>query len=290
MNASRKPPAIGRTSRAAGFTLIEVLVVISILALLIALLLPALNDARRQAVIVRCKANEHQMALATQMYAGENRDQCWAFPGHDGFYNWFGVVTPEPTYSTLKKRWGVAGFPEWLHFGALVKEGHIGTPGSLAGQWALMCPGLSRAQWAAAGYTVDATTVRGWPVGYEGNTRQFWGKLNEGGRSTYWPREADPSAVEGDQDRAQRVRTADAPAIAIAACHMWRSILGHDARGVNILFLDGSVSWMPNFEVGTGTILGVNGLPGNGYGGAPGWGDGQWLTLFKDYGDAYHGR
>ena len=66
-----------------GFTLVELLVVIGIIAIMIAMLMPALSAARKQALNTQCKSNLRQVGVALQIYSNEWRG--WLYPPDRGW-------------------------------------------------------------------------------------------------------------------------------------------------------------------------------------------------------------
>lgn len=87
------PVALERRFRSqSAFTLIELLVVIAIIALLAAVLLPALTRAKTQAESARCKSNLHQMDVALLLYATDYNNRYpysgYWIVGSNGYFSW----------------------------------------------------------------------------------------------------------------------------------------------------------------------------------------------------------
>src|SRR6476646_7372573 len=103
-------PFLIRTRR--GCTLVELLVVIGIIAVLIAILLPSLNAARKEAKKTLCLSNLRQIGIALAGYTGENNG---SYPAHGNWGNMMGKKGTSTYYD-------IAGFTGMATDSGIVNE------------------------------------------------------------------------------------------------------------------------------------------------------------------------
>jgi prepilin-type N-terminal cleavage/methylation domain-containing protein/prepilin-type processing-associated H-X9-DG protein len=214
-----------------GFTLIELLVVIAIIAILAALLLPALSSAKQRAWTTSCNSNLHQIGLGMRMFADDN-DGCYPESGGDIYWN-------STDATTGKASWMQQIFPWVGNTNVYNCPGNMQLPLNLQGPFNYF-NGCNAAYGVAHDFAAVKSTLILFPSAFVlgGDTA---GTQNSGAELHFDPQDADKddytqNCVGGAADS--------------SLTEFWQI---HN-KGQNIMFADGHSQWCKHYVAGDMTF------------------------------------
>ena len=183
-----KQPDFSRRAELRGFTLIELLVVIAIIAILAAMLLPALSKAKLKATMAVCASNQKQIIMAWIMYAGDNGEKLMPSPSGGGWYDPADLSGVPASRPDLAEKFVVAQIQKSLLFSYAKNAGVFHCPGDIRYKRLQVGQG-----WAYESYSkTDGMNGSGWT----GTPFKKLTDLNAATLSAVFVEEADPRGFQ----------------------------------------------------------------------------------------------
>jgi prepilin-type N-terminal cleavage/methylation domain-containing protein/prepilin-type processing-associated H-X9-DG protein len=211
------------------FTLIELLVVIAIIAILAAMLLPALASAKQKAWTVSCTSNLHQIGLGLKMFADDNNE----FYPESGTTIYWGQTDIVPPAGSGKSSWMEQIFPYVGNTNVYCCPGNIQLPAKMQGPFNYF-NGTRAAYIVADSFAAVKSTQILFPSAYvlSGDT---CGIPNVTGGGSFDPLDADKD------DYTQNCVGGPANG---SPYELWQI----HSLGQNILFADGHAKWYKGYN------------------------------------------
>ncbi|MGO8839222.1 MAG: prepilin-type N-terminal cleavage/methylation domain-containing protein [Limisphaerales bacterium] len=213
------------------FTLIELLVVIAIIAILAAMLLPALSLAKQRAWTTSCNSNLHQIGLAMRMFADDNNE---FYPESGGTIYW-GATDP----TTGKPGWLEQIFPYVGNTNVYNCPGNVQLPANLQGPFDYF-NGCNAAYLAAGGFAAVKGSRIMLPSDY------VLGGDTAGTKSNGAGLQFDPL----DADKDDYTQNCVGGAASDTVTEFWQI----HGKGQNIMLADGHSQWYKAYNAGEMTF------------------------------------
>lgn len=237
---------VRRLTRAGGFTLVELLVVIGIIAVLISLLPPALQKARQSALRISCLSNMRQCVMAMHLYAVDNQDRIPIG------YDWSDKTRSNVLWETVS----FSPYGTYSQLGFLYAAGYMKSPRI----W--YCPAEiydTSVMYDQRPYP-DWSKYNAWPPGTYANnaTRMgYWARP-----TTYWSNSWTVATIN-------KYIPSDIPHLSqlnslaiLDEGYKKLSIQRRHGMGMNVMYADGSGMWVPYgaFSTDVDMIAGTTGV------------------------------